>query len=389
VKTSSGEELVGALAQRNRIWSRSHALEYTRASCDGGIIDLAQGYLREPAPAHIAAAAQEAMERGETHYVDHAGLEPLRAALAAGLCQAGEAHLEPADILVTSGAQEALFVTLHGLLQPGDQVLVPDPGYTPVEPIIELAGGTVVRVPTGGGFAYSAANLSACISPATRLVVLVSPNPATAQAIAPEQYAGILDVARQHRLTVVLDAALEQGLYEPAGRPCPADYPRLILIGSVSKLYRMSGWRIGWIAARPELIWPLKTFKQMLSICSSSISQWAALAAITGPHEWLVHQRAELARRRDVAVEVLSSLGFPTVRPDAAPFVFFDITRAGLGSEEFAERALRFAQVALAPGSMFGPAGEGYMRLALVEPVEILTVALQRLAYVTTTGARP
>jgi aspartate/methionine/tyrosine aminotransferase len=213
-------------------------------------------------------------------------------------------------------------------------------------------------------------------------VVLVSPNPATGQVIAADDYADILELARQHNLTVVLDAALERGSYAPLRRPSPAEYPELILIGSVSKLYRMAGWRIGWIAASPEYIRPLKAFKQMLSICSSSISQWATLAAITGPQTWLVEQQAELAERRDVAVEVLSSLAFPSIRPDAAPFVLFDIHRTGLTSEQFAQFARKYAQVELAPGSGFGAMAEGYMRLSLVEPKETLRGALERLANV-------
>ncbi len=150
----------------------------------------------------------------------------------------------------------------------------------------------------------------------------------------------------------------------------------------------MSGWRIGWIAARRKYIKPLKTFKQLLSICSASISQWATLAAITGPQDWLAEQTFVLARRRDVVLETLSALHLPAVRPDAAPFVLFDIRRTGMTSQEFADRALAQARVALAPGSAFGVVGEGYMRLSLVQSEETLRLGLSRLATIAT-GVQP
>jgi aspartate/methionine/tyrosine aminotransferase len=380
VNTAFTAPVFAPLADRNRIWRQSLAVDHAARADGQRTIDLAQGYLREMPPAHVIAAAQQAMERGETHYVDHAGLAPLREALAAHISQAGEPALEPGELLVTSGAQEALFVTLRALVQPGDQVLVADPGYTPVQPVIELAGGTVVHVPATPALDFSAAQLAECISPATRFVVLFSPNPATARAVAPREYANLLALAEQHKLVVVLDAALEHGMYQPSWRPSPAHSSRLILIGSVSKLWRMSGWRIGWIAARSEVIQTLKTFKQMLSICSSSISQWATLAALSGPQQWLVEQQTELARRRDAAVEVLATLGLPAIQPHAAPFILFDIRRTHLTSEQFADRALAELQVAVTPGTAFGAPGEGYVRLALTQPEFVLRDGLQRLA---------
>jgi aminotransferase len=376
------QPIVAALAGRNRIWSRFPSGGQAEIAVSGDVIDLRQSYLTEPPPPHIAEAARAALDHGETHYVDHAGLKQLREAIASSLSQAGKPALAAEDILVTSGAQEGLFVALRALVQPGDQVLVPDPGYALIEPVVELAGGTIGRVPSADGFGYSVGNLEKCLGPKTRFVVLVSPNCATGRVIAPSEFENILQLADQHELTIILDGALEKGIYESrdaAGRPSPSDSPRLILIGSVSKFYRMGGWRIGWIAAQRGHLSPLKTFKQMLSICSASISQWAALAALTGPQDWLTDQMAELASRRDTAIDALVAMQLPVVPPDAALYLLFDVRRTGLASAQFADLALREAHIALVPGNDFGAAGEGYMRLSLAQPIGKLLEALHRL----------
>jgi aminotransferase len=357
-----------SLAQRAVTWP----VTLYASKPESGVIDLAQSYLTEPPPSHVALAAGEALDKGATHYVDRSGIKPLREAIV----NLYEGRVSMDDIVVTSGAQEALFVTLRALLKPGDEVLVPDPGYWLIADTIRNAEGQTVFVPTAAdAFQLSAGRLEAHLTPRTRFIILFSPNPATGLGISPTELANILALSHQHNLIVILDEALSLS-------PQPISDESLIRIGSLSKHYRMSGWRMGWVSAKPEWLGPIRDLKQALSICSPAVSQWAAVAALTGPRDWLTQQETDFAVRRDYALNALTRMGFAPIDSDETYFLFVDVRSTKLSSAGFVEFALREVQVRVMPGTHFGTEGEGWVRLSLNVPMEQLSVALNRLGQV-------
>jgi len=242
------------LARRTEIW-RAELTRSVPASHDGDSIDLTQSYVTGAPPDHIGEAARAALERGETHYVDRLGIKPLREAIAAALHRDGIPGVTPDNLLVTSGAQEALFIAQRSLVKPGDEILVPDPGYRLIEPLAQLGEGVVVPVSSAAnGFEITAEPFASALTKQSRCIVLLSPNPATCSVIAPNEFEKLLALAEQHNLLILFDAALSKGIYDTTPVPnFSAGIPeRVILIGSLSKLYRMSGWRIGCSQAAPH-----------------------------------------------------------------------------------------------------------------------------------------
>lgn len=349
------------------------------------LIDLESAYLSELPPAHIAEAASEALERGQTHYVEPAGLKPLREAIAESLARERGWQVSPDQIIVTNGAQEALFIALRTLIQPGDHVLAPDPGYRLITEIVQWSRGCIVPIPIiADGFSLQATRLIRHLSRQTRILFLSEPNYVTGTLTDPTEIDGLAQLVSEHQLTMVADEALVKGIYAPKVHSSFGTRDelseRVVTIGSLSKLYRMSGWRVGWIIAPEKLIAPLRNLKQLMSICSTNVSQWAGLAALTGPQEWLVEQQTAFAAKSNLVLRELARMGLSPIRPDAAYYIFADVRSTGLSSNEFADFCLSQAQVRVAPGTDFGSGGEGFVRLALNEPIERLQEAMQRVA---------
>lgn len=373
------ETFARPLARRTAIWRESiPSAPFTNAD---DTIDLSAVYLSGNAPAHIGQGAQDALDRGETHYVDRLGIKPLREAIAATMAQSGIPNVTADNVLVTSGAQEALFIALRALVQAQDEILVPDPGYRLIEPLAELGDGLAVPVGAADNFEITAESYAAALTARSRYLVVLSPNPATCKVIAPNEFAKLLLLAEQHDLVILYDAALCKGIYEPAADPNFGNGipDRVLWISSVSKLYRMGGWRIGWLAGSTVRLKSLRDLKQALSICSASLSQWAAVAALTGPQEWLSAQQSGFAEKRDAVLGALGKTGLKAVNPDAAFYVWVDVRPSRRKSRDFAEFALREARVRVTPGTEFGAAGEGYVRISLAASNEQLHAGMERL----------
>ena len=214
----------------------------------GDTIDLSTGYLTAKAPAHIGEGARAALDRSETHHVDRLGIKPLREVIAATLARDGIPNVTADNVLVTSGAQEALFIALRALVEPNDETFMPDPGYRLIETLAELDEENFVPVTsTVNDFEITAQSYAAAITPKSRYLVVLSPTPATCGMIAPKEFAKLLALAEQINLVILYDAALSGGIYAPMADPNFANGlpDRVLWIGSVSKFYRMSGWRIG------------------------------------------------------------------------------------------------------------------------------------------------
>lgn len=351
------------------------------------LIDLGPGELDCPTAPHVAAAVAAALERGETHYTARPGIRPLREALAAVLADESGIHYDPeTEILVSSGGQEGLFVTVQMLVRPGDEVLLADPGYPSYADAVRLAGGIPVAIPVNptDGVGLTAEAIAAHCTPRTRLLILITPDNPTGTVIPRDEMAKIAALAVERDLLVLFDEIYKAFLFDGAEHVNIAAFPgmreRTVIVGSFSKGYAMTGWRVGYVAGAMSLLQPITDLKLALSICSAAPSQWAALAALTGPQETMERMRVELAERRAVLLATLEAISLPHSQPRGAFYVFVDIRSTGLSSAECARHFQERAGVRTLPGHLFGPGGEGYLRLALVQPAPVIREAITRLA---------
>jgi len=360
---------------------------HTHTATDLPVIDLRGGELDRATAPHIIAAAAAALDRGETHYTPRTGIPALRRAVAARIAADGGVMYDPAkEVLIANGGQEGLYVAVQMLVRPGDDVLLADPGYSSYRTAIRLAGGNVLSVPVTAaeGYGMTADAIAACLTPATRLLILASPDNPTGGVTTATEMARIADLAVAHDLKVLFDETYRAFVFDEATHANIAALPgmraRTVIVGSFSKTYAMTGWRVGYVAADAALLGPITGLKLALSICSAAPSQWAALAAIEGPQDDVVTALAEVARRRAALLPALAAMGLPHGDPKGAYYAFADIRSTGLSSAECAERFLTEAGVRTLSGSRFGAGGEGFLRFSLVEPVPRITEAMARLA---------
>jgi aspartate/methionine/tyrosine aminotransferase len=349
----------------------------------GDIVDLASGDPDFPTPGHISAAAAEAAARGETHYTFGSGTPQLRAAVAATLARRyGIDDIDAErEVVVTAGALNALAAVFLALLDPGDEVLVPDPGFANYAAQVMLAGGRAVPVPSTAesGWAPELGALRAAVTPRTKALVVNSPANPTGAVVDAESAAAIARFAEEHDLAMVSDEAYEHVVFDAAvHRPllaAPGARERTVTILSVSKTYAMTGWRIGFAVAPPQIVEQLAKVQEHLIGCPSSVSQAAALAALEGPFEPAAAMVAEYRRRRDLVVEALAGLpGVHLVPPSGALYAFPRID--SLGSEP--ALALADAGVLVVPGEAFGAQGAGHVRLSYAGDPAALERGLER-----------
>ena len=374
------------VAERARFWlaDDSPTLPVTPAL---PVIDLGAGELDRRTAPHIIAAVAEALDRGETHYTARPGIAPLRHALAARLAaESGVAYDPQSEILISSGGQEGLFVAVQMLVRPGDAVLLADPGYPTYGDAVRLAGGVCVPVPVdpSAGVGLTAAVIEARLTPRTRLLVLVTPDNPTGAVIERAEMAKIAALAVRHDFLVLFDEIYKAFLFDGAEHVNIAAFPgmraRTVIVGSFSKEYAMTGWRVGYVAGEAHLIQPITDLKLALSICSAAPSQWAALAALTGPQDAVTAMRRDLEERRAALLPALAELGLPYGNPRGAYYAFVDIRSTGLSSADCARLFLERAGVRTLPGHLFGPGGEGFLRIALSQPASAIRAAMSRLA---------
>ncbi len=381
-RATDGRQFV---AERARVWLTDDAPAPIAPTLP--VIDLGRGEMERRTAPHIIAAVADALDRGETHYTSRPGIAPLRHALAERLAaESGVAYDPHSEILISSGGQEGLFVAVQMLVRPGDEVLLADPGYPSYNDAVRLAGGVCVPVTVdpATGVGLTAAAIEACLTPRTRLLVLVTPDNPTGAVIGGDELAKIAALAVQHDFLVLFDEIYKAFVFDGAAHVNIAALPgmraRTVIVGSFSKGYAMTGWRVGYVAGEAHLIQPITDLKLALSICSAAPSQWAALAALTGPQDAVDEMRADLAERRAVLLPALTAMGLRHGNPRGAYYVFADICCTGLSSAECARLFLAHAGVRTLPGHLFGSGGEGYLRFALTQPAPIIRDALSRLA---------
>lgn len=373
------------MAGRALAWLAAARAEAAGAAA-GPVSDLATEEMDWPAAEHIAQATIDALQRGETHYTDRVGIVPLRQALATRIAAEDGLDYNPlGEVLICGGGREALFVATQMIIEPGDEVIVPDPASTVLAEVVKLANGVPVKVSTRAedGFALKADAIAAAITPRTRVLLFASPAAPTGAVTTGGDLAEIAALARKYNLIVIWDETFRTFVAEGVRQENIAGLPgmreRTAIVGSFSARYAMTGWRTGYVVAPASLLRPITMMKQALTICSAAPSQWAAHAALTGPQGESLELAREVAARRAAAIPALAAIGL-TAHGQGTPYLFVDVRPTGLDGRTFAARALLETGVRLLPGDDFGPGGAGFVRLSLTLPTPRLVEAIGRLA---------
>ena len=349
------------------------------------VISLGVGEPDFVTPWRVREAGIYALEHGYTTYTSNAGLPRLRELICADLAARYSARYSWQDeCLITTGVSEGLDLALRVLLNPGDEVIIPEPCYVAYEPCVAFAGGTPVRVPTSweNDFAVDPDAVAAAITPRTKAVLIGSPANPTGAVQPPAALHGLVRLAEQHDLYLISDEIYNRLTYT-GGHTCLATLPgareRTVLLGGFSKAHAMTGWRVGWICAPAAVAELCVRVHQYTMLCAPHVSQLAAVEALAAPDHDVDAMVADYDRRRRVFVKGLREIGLDCPEPGGAFYAFPSIRSSGLDSETFAERLLHAEQVAVVPGSVFGPSGEGHVRCSYATALPLLEEALERM----------
>lgn len=375
----------------------SERLKFIKPSGIRRFFSLAQGIpnvisltLGEPnfnPPEHVITASFRAAEEGNTHYTVTNGISELREALAQKAHQNYGLHYDPkSEILVTVGATEAIFLSLMGLVNPGDEVLILNPGFVLYEPSVRLAGGIPISVPIleENGFKPSINDVISLITDKSRVMILNFPNNPTGAVLSYEEIAALSKIAVERDLIVISDEVYEKITYDDTEHFCFATFPgmreRTLVVNSFSKTYAMTGLRVGYVYGPEGLISSAWLVHQYTVACVNTLAQYAALAALTGPQDFIGDMVREFDERRQLVNKRLIEIeGFNCVVPKGAFYVFPNIEAFGMSSEDFAQFLLKEGRVTVVPGSAFGHYGEGYIRISYAASYEQLEEAFNRM----------
>ncbi|MCY3831496.1 MAG: aminotransferase class I/II-fold pyridoxal phosphate-dependent enzyme [Chloroflexi bacterium] len=337
-------------------------------------------------PAHIVAAAKQAMIHHHSDYTPPEGLPALRQAIADRVKRVNNIDVDPAtEVVVTNGGQEALFLMVLAVLSPGDEMIVPEPNYNTYADSLAFAGGVKVEVQTyaDDDFRADPAAVRAAITDKSRALLLVSPNNPAASVISPGDMKTLLDIAIEHDLMVLADDIYDLFVYDDFEHLSPAALPggkeRTLTLNALSKAYSMTGWRLGWIVGPADLMARVTELKAAISGGTSVISQQAGIAALTGPQDAVEMMAAAYRRRRRLVLDALDAMGMKYGLPQGGQFVFADISFTGLDSGEVAQRMLSEQHVLAYPGSAFSKDRKDYLRMTFLQPEEQLIEGLERM----------
>ena len=333
-------------------------------------------------PAHVKAAACKALDEGHVHYTHNRGILPLRKAVADSLQRQNGLTYDPdTEIMITAGAQEALMLCMHATLNPGDEVLVPSPGfllYYSAAPLLNTV--PVPYVLKAPDYTWDGAP----VSDKTKLFIFNSPNNPTGKVFSPEELADVADFVKKNDLLAISDEAYDRLVFGTAKHTSLATLPgmkeRTFLVGSLSKTFSMTGWRIGYVAGPSELIEKLARLQQNYMLSINSFAQYGGVAALNGPQDCVESMRQEFEKRRQILIDGLKDA--PKIRfsiPEGAFYLFIDIRETGLDSVTFCERLLDEQLMACVPGDDFGPSGVGYIRISYANSAENCAEGARRL----------
>jgi aminotransferase len=349
------------------------------------VISLGVGEPDFVTPEHIRQAGIDSIVQGHTRYTSNYGTLELREEIAAMLQRRYNLTYNPANqILVTVGVSEGVDLAMRTLIDPGDEVISPDPGYVAYEADIVLAGGVPVPVPTYAqyDFGVRAAEIAAAITPRTKMILLGNPNNPTGAVVPRVELEGIAKLAVEYDLVVASDevySRLVYGTEHVSIATLPGMQERTVLLDGFSKAYAMTGWRVGYVAAPTHILEAMLKVHQYAIMCAGTSAQEAALEALRHGEEDVARMHADYARRGTMFVEGLNRIGLPTNAPRGAFYAFPYVGNTGLTDEEFAEKLLFEEKVAVVPGSSFGMAGTGYIRAAYCTAYGKLEESLVRI----------
>lgn len=336
-------------------------------------------------PDHVVAAAKEAIAENRTGSAHVRGLPELRRAIARRLAAENGVEVDPeTEVLVTTGGQEALFLVIQALIDPGDEVVMPDPRYTSYDYTIELAGGRIVLVPTReeDAFDLDPDEVEQRLTPQSKILLLITPSNPTAGIVTPANVRRLAEIARKHDLIVISDEIYEKFVYDDHQHLSMASLPgmreRTITLNGVSKTYAMTGWRIGYLAGPAPVVDAVAALKTMVNIQAPTVSQWAAVAALEGPQETVAEMRATYDARRRLLMAFLDEMGFTYGEPRGGLYIWVNTSAAGIPAIELSARFLDEG-VLIFPGTGFGENWGDYMRMTLLQPIEVIEEAIVRM----------
>lgn len=349
------------------------------------VIHLEIGEPDFPTARHVVEAAKQALEDGWTHYGPTQGYPELREAIAAHVAETRGIPVQPSQVCVVPGGKPIIFFTILALVEPGDEVVYPNPGFPIYESMIRFAGGVPVPIPLREerGFSFDVNVFRDKLSPRTRLVILNSPHNPTGGVIPEADLKAVAEMLAESRAAVLSDEIYSRICYgdPPASiTRFPGMLERTIILDGFSKTYAMTGWRIGYGVVPPWLVDAMNKLMVNSNSCTASFTQRAALAALTGPQESVQEMVREFRRRRDAICAGLNSIrGIRCPVPEGAFYAFPNIAGTGLTSKELADRLLGEAGVATLSGASFGAYGEGYLRLSYANSLDNLREAVERI----------
>ena len=336
-------------------------------------------------PWSVRDAGIRSLELGRTKYTANSGLKELRDEICAYLQRRFELHYEEENILVTVGGSEAIDLAIRARVQPGDEVIIPEPSFVCYEPITQLTGGVPVHIATRAEdqFRLTADQLRAAITPKTKLLIFPYPNNPTGAVMSAAEMEKIAAVLRETNVLVLSDEIYSELTYGLDRHVSIASLPgmaeRTIVVNGFSKSYAMTGWRLGYAAGPVPLIKVMTKIHQSCIMSAPTTSQYAAITALRQCDDQIEMMRDEYNRRRRYVVKSLNDMGLTCFEPRGAFYVFPSIQISGLTSNEFCEQLLREKEVAIIPGSAFGASGEGYARISYAYSVDHLQTAMKRI----------
>ena len=365
------------------VLARAQALE----AMGRKILHLEIGQPDFPTFPNVSQAGMQAIQAGQTRYTSPAGMPPLRSAIAESVSEKLGLDISPARIVVGPGAKPGLFFPTLALVNPGDEVLYPDPGFPTYEAMIRVAGGVPIPIPLReeNQFSFDLTAFDARVSDKTHLIILNSPANPTGGVIPLADLKHIAEKATLHNAWVMSDEIYGQlaydGLHVPSIAALPGMLDRTIIVDGFSKTYAMTGWRLGFMVMPEPLAERVELLLTHSIGCTATFTQIAGVAALTGPQDRVAENVAEYQRRRDFIVAGLNAIpGVGCQVPQGAFYVFPNVKSFGLTSKEIAARLIDEAGVALLAGTDFGSGGEGYLRICYATSMDVIRESLKKMA---------
>ncbi len=349
------------------------------------VISLGIGEPDFVTPEPFLEAGIESLRRGDTHYTSNSGILELRQSLSQHLNKLYSVSFDPEnELLITVGVSEALYLALTAILDPGDEVIVPEPCFVAYTPEVTLAGGKPVTISTfvENDFQVTGKEIEAAITPRTKAILIGYPNNPTGAVMTRERLMEIAALADKYDLVVISDEIYDQLVYG-IDHICFATLPgmrgRTITLGGFSKDYAMTGWRIGYSAAPPEISAAMRKVHQYTIMSAPTMAQVAATRALQNGNSFVKDMRDEYDRRRKLIVDGMNQLGLKTFEPHGAFYAFPSVAASGMDDQAFAEKLLEEERVAVIPGSAFGASGAGFVRCSYATAYEKIEEALHRI----------